>query len=197
MATSVLDIPGNIDLEAKAAMLAQRRSVLLAIVGSTSSSSEAVRTVLSNGFLGVVKSWLDDVLNSVVGGTDLLLHLLDSITNLPVTKDMITQSNAGKAVAAVKTHSICKGTANESAIKETGCKVEGRMERVGSSEKEQCRQIGGLAKRPLPAATSSAAQSLPKKAKTTVVHSPPVGAKKSSSLSSLLKKVGDKHRPWH
>jgi len=196
MAASVLDIPGNIDLEAKAAMLAQRRSVLLAIVGSTSSSSETVRTVLSNGFLGVVKSWLDDVLSSVVGGTDLLLHLLDSITNLPVTKEMITQSNAGKAVAAVKTHSICKGTPNESAIKERVAKLKEEWSASVRARKNEVTNKSAIsAKRPAPAPAFADGQSLPKKAKPTIAHSPPIGAKKSSSLSSLLQKVGDKPSP--
>ena len=81
MAGSVLDIPGNIDLEAKAAMLAQRRAVLLSVVGSTPASSDAVTSVLNDGFLVTITAWLDDILNSVVGGVDLLLHLLDSVSS--------------------------------------------------------------------------------------------------------------------
>ena len=199
MASSVLDIPGNIDLEAKAAMLAQRRAVLLSVIGSTPASNEAVATVLNDGFIGTIKAWLDDVLNSVVGGVDLLLHLLDSVALLPVTKDMITKTGAGKAITAIKSHSICKGTPNESAIKERCAKVKEEWSASVRSRKSQKPVTSppipatNSAKRPLQVATSSTMAPLPKKAKVTTTTSPTAIKKKSSlSLSSMLKKVGDK-----
>ena len=199
MASSVLDIPGNIDLEAKAAMLAQRRAVLLSVIGSTPASNEAVATVLNDGFIGTIKAWLDDVLNSVVGGVDLLLHLLDSVALLPVTKDMITKTGAGKAITAIKSHSICKGTPNESAIKERCAKVKEEWSASVRSRKSQKpvtsppKPATNSAKRPLQVATLSTMAPLPKKAKVTTTTSPTAIKKKSSlSLSSMLKKVGDK-----
>ena len=197
MASSVLDIPGNIDLEAKAAMLAQRRAVLLSVIGSTPASNESVISVLNNGFIGTTKAWLDDVLNSVVGGIDLLLHLLDSIALLPVTKDMITTSGAGKAITAIKSHSICKGTPNEGAIKERCARVKEEWSASVRARKQQPvaappKPATNTAKRPLQAATSATTAPLPKKAKVSSVSSPTVVKKKPSlSLSSMLKKVGD------
>ena len=200
MASSVLDIPGNIDLEAKASMLAQRRAVLLSVIGSTPASNEAVSTVLNNGFIGTIKAWLDDVLNSVVGGVDLLLHLLDSVALLPVTKDMITKTGAGKAITAIKSHSICKGTPNESAIKERCAKVKEEWSASVRARKNQKpvgsppKPVTNTAKRPLQVATSSSMAPLPKKAKVTSSTTSPTAVKKktSLSLSSMLKKVGDK-----
>jgi len=198
MASSVLDIPGNIDLEAKAAMLAQRRAVLLSVIGSTPASNESVISVLNNGFIGTTKAWLDDVLNSVVGGIDLLLHLLDSIALLPVTKDMITTSGAGKAITAIKSHSICKGTPNEGAIKERCAKVKEEWSASVRARKQQPvaappKPATNAAKRPLQAATSATTAPLAKKAKVSSAPSPTVVKKKPSlSLSSMLKKVGDK-----
>ena len=199
MASSVLDIPGNIDLEAKAAMLAQRRAVLLSVVGSTPASNDAVTSVLNDGFLVTIKAWLDDILNSVVGGVDLLLHLLDSVALLPVTKDMIAKSGAGKAITAIKSHSICKGTPNEGAIKERCAKVKEEWSASVRSRKQQKpvslppKPAATSAKRPLQGGSLPETASLPKKAKLTSSASPTVVKKKTSlSLSSMLQKVGDK-----
>jgi len=199
MAGSVLDIPGNIDLEAKAAMLAQRRTVLLSVIGSTPASNAAVTSVLNDGFLETIKAWLDDVLNSVVGGVDLLLHLLDSVALLPVTKDMITTSGAGKAITAIKSHSICKGTPNEDAIKERCAKVKEEWSASVRARKQQKpvnsppKPAMTSAKRPFQGGSPPAMASLPKKAKLASSTSPATTKKKTSlSLSSMLKKVGDK-----
>ena len=199
MAGSVLDIPGNIDLEAKAAMLAQRRAVLLSVVGSTPASNDAVTSVLNDGFLVTIKAWLDDILNSVVGGVDLLLHLLDSVALLPVTKDMIAKSGAGKAITAIKSHSICKGTPNEGAIKERCAKVKEEWSASVRSRKQQKpvslppKLAATSTKRPLQGRSLPETASLPKKAKLTSSASPTVVKKKTSlSLSSMLQKVGDK-----
>lgn len=78
---------------------------------------------MNNGFLFTVKTWLQDILENGVGGTDLLLHLLDNIANLPVTKEMVTSSNLGKKVAAIEKDKICIGSPNEIAIRDRVSKV--------------------------------------------------------------------------
>lgn len=55
---------------------------------------------------------------SIIGGIDLLLHLLTNITNLPVTKSVVKNSGMGKAIGQIDKHRICAGTLNEGAIKE-------------------------------------------------------------------------------
>lgn len=54
---------------------------------------------------------------SFAGSVDLLLHLLSSITDLPVTKSMVVSSGMGKDIRDIEKHKICAGTANETAIK--------------------------------------------------------------------------------
>jgi hypothetical protein len=51
------------------------------------------------------------------GSVDLLLHLLSSIKDLPVTKSNVVDSDMGKAIRDIEKHKICAGTANETAIK--------------------------------------------------------------------------------
>lgn len=51
------------------------------------------------------------------GSVDLLLHLLSSITDLPVTKSMVVSSGMGKAIRDIEKHKICAGSDNEEAIK--------------------------------------------------------------------------------
>jgi len=104
-------------------MLVQRRAILLAIVGATPADNLALKGILDSGFLFTVKSWLDEILNTGIGGVDLLLHLLGSIAMLPVTKDMVTSSKLGKLVAGLDKHKICVGSMNEGAIKERVAKV--------------------------------------------------------------------------
>jgi TFIIS helical bundle-like domain len=48
---------------------------------------------------------------------DLLLLLLSSITELPVTKSIVLDSGMGKAVRDIEKHKICAGTPNEASIK--------------------------------------------------------------------------------
>ena len=67
MAASTDSIPGALDTQLKTAILVQRRAILLAILGSTASNNIALKTILSNGVLIVVKTWLDDILNKSVG----------------------------------------------------------------------------------------------------------------------------------
>lgn len=101
-------------------ILEQRRCLVLAAIGSTAEkmpSNSTLKALMNAGLLVTIKSWLDDILASKVGGMDLLLHLLSNIIPLPVTKDMVTTSRLGKTVSSVEKHSICVGSGNESAIK--------------------------------------------------------------------------------
>eukprot|EP00567_Pseudictyota_dubia_P000768 CAMPEP_0197466588 /NCGR_PEP_ID=MMETSP1175-20131217/65133_1 /TAXON_ID=1003142 /ORGANISM="Triceratium dubium, Strain CCMP147" /LENGTH=846 /DNA_ID=CAMNT_0043002637 /DNA_START=973 /DNA_END=3513 /DNA_ORIENTATION=- len=183
MAQGLNSIPGALDMRAKSLALVQRRSILLAIAGGTSPSNIALRQILSNGFLVVVKSWLDDILNSSVGGVDLLLHLLTSVAMLPVTKEMVTSSKLGKAVAAVEKHKICAGSQNESAIKERIARVK---EEWSASVKVN-KQTGYA---PLKRPNEVVNEASPKKARTDN-H----GGAKSSSFSNLLQKVSAPAKP--
>lgn len=53
----------------------------------------------------------------IAGSTDLLLHLLSSVSNLPVDKVTIRDSGMGKKVGSIEKHRICAGTLNETAIR--------------------------------------------------------------------------------
>jgi hypothetical protein len=99
-------------------LLVQRRSILLTVVGSTTSDNQMLTAVLNSGYLLSVKVWIEDILNKRVGAVDLLLHLLSCIASLPVSKDMVNSSGLGKLIGSIDKHSICAGTANESAIKD-------------------------------------------------------------------------------
>lgn len=59
-------MPGDSE-EAKKAILVQRRSMILAIVQGTPPESPSMTRLLEDGFLSVVKGWLDDVLSGSVG----------------------------------------------------------------------------------------------------------------------------------
>ena len=58
----IADVP-----ETRKAVVAYRRCIILAVVGSTPASSQALERILSNGFLSTVKLWLDQILNGAVG----------------------------------------------------------------------------------------------------------------------------------
>lgn len=103
--------------------LIQRRAISLAIIGSTSPNSGVLKNILNSGLLLTIKSWLDDILNSNLGGVDLLLHLLGCIAMLPVSKEMVTSSKLGKQLTVVEKHKMCAGSMNEVAIKERIAKV--------------------------------------------------------------------------
>lgn len=205
-AKDVSSIPAPSD-ELKKATLEQRRCILLAVVGGTPSNSPSLTRVLDKGFLVLVKTWLEDILSGSVGrfffaysstivcvivsnlsvrllegGVDLLLHLLSNVADLPVTKSVVKDSGMGKLIGSIEKHSICKGTPNETAIKE-------RVERVKSSwnasvkaRKAQDATSSQPAKRPAEIAAASPAPA--KKPKTSDEPK-----KTSSSFSSLLKKV--------
>ena len=65
MADSASDVPGDNDTQN--AILAQRRCIILAIVGATPSSNSSMALILQSGFLSSAKSWLDDILDGTVG----------------------------------------------------------------------------------------------------------------------------------
>jgi hypothetical protein len=73
MAENVLKISGALDLDKKRLVVEQRRCILLAIIGSTPDTNPTMKAILSNGFLDVVKSWLDDILNGAIGASTLLV----------------------------------------------------------------------------------------------------------------------------
>merc|ERR1712157_574976 len=83
--------------------LAQRRGIILTIVGATDPDSQVLKKILGNGFLSHLKHWLDDILQNKIGSVDLLPHLLSNICMLPVTKELVTSSRLGKQVSARKT----------------------------------------------------------------------------------------------
>lgn len=116
-------------------ILEQRRCILLAIIGSTSetmSDNATLKSLLNTGLLVTIKGWLDDVLAGKVGGVDLLLHLLNNIIPIPVTKELVTNSKLGKTVSSVEKHIICAASANESAIKK---RIQDLKERWSASVK--------------------------------------------------------------
>ena len=55
------------DIETRGKVLAQRRCIILAIVGATPSSNSSLHNILQNGFLSTVKSWMNDAMNGSVG----------------------------------------------------------------------------------------------------------------------------------
>ena len=73
MADNLDSISGDL-VESKKAILAQRRCIILAVVGATLSSNITLANVLQIGFLSTVKSWLDDILGGSVG--ELVVSLL-------------------------------------------------------------------------------------------------------------------------
>mmetsp|Transcript_27438 Transcript_27438/g.65869 ORF Transcript_27438/g.65869 Transcript_27438/m.65869 type:complete len:746 (+) Transcript_27438:1751-3988(+) len=191
-------VPGSNE-EAKIANLVARRSIILALVGSTPEGNTSVDQILANGYLGAVKLWLNDILKGTVGGVDLLLHLLSNITDLPVTKSIVKDSGMGKTVGTIEKKSICAGTPNESAIKSRVQAIKDSWKESVKARKEETAasappskskhsndsDVGSqqqTAKRSLPSAPSA---QVPKKAKVNDGKTP----KSASALSNLLRKV--------
>lgn len=123
MARSVDAVKSGSDQVSRVKLLVHRRAILLLLVGCTPRDNEALQHILQNSFLSEVKRWLEDILNKNVGGVDLMLHLLSSITMLPVSKEMVTSSKLGKNISAIEKHQICIGGLNEKTIKERVSKV--------------------------------------------------------------------------
>ena len=81
----------NLSQDHKSNILAQRRCILLALIGSTSPSNIAVKGILESGYLVVVKGWLDDILNGNVGK---LSSLKNHPRNLPLILPLLIQKNS-------------------------------------------------------------------------------------------------------
>lgn len=184
MTSSIDSIPGSLDPASKALTLEQRRAVVVAIVGSTPSNNETLRQVLDAGVLVAFKSWVDDILNEIVGGMDLLLHMLSSIRGLPVTKSVVKSSGMGKVIGTIEKHRICVGSGNEDAI----------QTRVAAVKEAWNASVKALGEKSSPDSTKREYDqdiinpNVSKKAKT-----------ESSSFASLMKKVAasppSKHVP--
>jgi hypothetical protein len=113
----------------------------------------------------------------------LLLHLLSSVTDLPVTKSVVKASGMGKAIGSIEKHNLVVGTPNESAVKN----------RVQSIKDSWHASVKALKAIDTPVATNTATKrqiespaSSPSSAKRIKVVDE---SKKVSSFSSLLKKV--------
>jgi len=53
--------------KAKKAVLEQRRTIVLAVVGGTPTDSPSLSHLLAKGYLDSVKTWLDDILSGLDG----------------------------------------------------------------------------------------------------------------------------------
>eukprot|EP00980_Cylindrotheca_fusiformis_P004039 scaffold880_cov132-Cylindrotheca_fusiformis.AAC.35 len=170
MATNTASIAGE-----KNGTLAQRRCIILAIIGCTPSSNSSLSQILQNGFLRTVKTWLGDILNGSVGGVDLLLHMLTHITKLPVTKSVVKDSGMGKAINSIEKHSICAGTPNEGPIKERIKELKDSWNKSVKALKDSDAKQGTKRETDISSAAPSPAAKKPRTDK--------------ASFSSLLKKV--------
>jgi hypothetical protein len=125
MAERLSSVIVNIDETRKTKLLICRRSILLLILGCTPSNNEALKYVLNSDLLFTLKSWLLDILKKQVGGVDLLLHLLDNMCMLPVSKEMVTSSKLGRQVNQITNNDMCKNMDdnNKKSIKQRVDKV--------------------------------------------------------------------------
>lgn len=210
---NLLSLPSSVAMGLRKKVLEYRRAVLLALVSGTSKDSPIITSLVSAGFLTIVKTWLDDTLGSgeckkhetltilcfiltysdctlfryclELGSVDFLLHLLSSIIHLPVTKATIKDSGLGKAVGAVEKHRICKGTPNEMAI----CQRVQQIKEVWHARVKAQKLLDTSSepigsKRPADSTDLSPSASKKMKPASTVDDS-----KKVTTFSSLLKKV--------
>lgn len=116
---------------------------------------------------------------AIIGGIDFLLHLLSSIVELPVTKSVVKESGMGKTIGAVEKHRICKGSPNESVIKERVQKIKDVWNASVKSRKTDDGSMNAH-KRPL---DKEIEQQTTKRVKASE------DSKRGTSFSSLLKKV--------
>lgn len=112
---------------------------------------------------------------------DLLLHLFTNITRLPVTKSVVKESGMGKAIGSVEKNRICAGTLNEGPIKERVASIKDAWNKSVKARKDKQSENKASVKRELEH-SSQAPEPIVKKAKVEET-------KKSSSLSSLMKKM--------
>jgi len=163
--------------------LIHRRAIILAIVGSTSSDNIALKGILINDYLFTVRSWLHDILEKGIGGTDLLLHLLDNIADLPVSKEMVTSSKIGKSVAAIEKDKMCVGSPNENAIRNRVSQVKEKW----SASVKKMKKVAPTSS--MTHSESSDSSGLKRARDTDAKGTSPAKKSKSSSLSSLLQQV--------
>jgi hypothetical protein len=112
----------------------------------------------------------------------LLLHLLSSVTGLPVTKSVVKASGMGKAIGSIEKHALVVGTPNETAVKD-------RVQSIKDSWHASVKALKGKDVVAINTATKRHLESpvtSPISAKRTKVVD---DSKKVSSFSSLLKKV--------
>jgi hypothetical protein len=199
-------IVGTPDLELKKQTLRYRRCLLLAIVGGTPTESPSLSRIVADGYLNSVKIWLDEILSTPegteeficnhvpesslsktiisyfslhLGSVDMLLHLLSSIINLPVTKSVVKDSGMGNAIGTIGKHAICKGTPNEATIRERVQQIKDAwLASVKARKPPEAAKEATKREAPEPPSPSPA-----KRVKADVE------AKKSTSFTSLLKKV--------
>jgi hypothetical protein len=66
MASSHNSIAGDTN-EAKKEILVSRRCIVLALVGSTPIDASILTSILKDGYLSIVKHWMDEILSGSVG----------------------------------------------------------------------------------------------------------------------------------
>jgi hypothetical protein len=118
---------------------------------------------------------------------DLLLHLLSSISQLPVTKNSVKESGMGKSIGDLGKHKICAGTLNETAIKDRIQIIKDAWQASVKARKLPPAPSTETTKRPID--DSGSGVSLTKESQATKKQKTTPDAKKSSSFSYLLKKV--------
>lgn len=182
MAAATATISG--DSDEQKAVLAQRRGIILVIIGSTASSNDSLTQILENGFLKTVKSWLDEILSGSVGGVDLLLVLVENTTNLPVTKAIVKDSGLGIMIGKIGKHSICAGTPNEAPIKERVKQLKEAWNKSVKAMKEKAAAAATTDTKEGTKRNIDAPAGAPAAKKARVEDT-----KKKSSLSNLLKTV--------
>jgi hypothetical protein len=109
----------------------------------------------------------------------LLLHLLSNVTNLPVNKAAVQDSGMGKAIGIIGKHAMCKGTPNESAIKD-------RVQQIKDAWHASVK-----ARKPLDTTKETVKRVAQEQPSISPAkrHKTDVEQKKSSSFTNLLKKV--------
>jgi len=176
-------IPEDVNDLTRQKLLIRRRSIILAITGCTHSDNISLKQILQKGYLHVVKSWLDGILCNADGSVDLLLHMLNSICTLPVTKEMVTSSKLGKQVASIEKHKICVDGKNEKAIKERV----GKLKEMWSASVKRMKKSGETSKNEGATTTKRSLEpngkAVPLAKKIKIEHEP-----KKSLLLSLIKK---------
>jgi len=175
------------DYNSRNAVLVSRRAIVLTLVGSTPMETTVLHTILQNGYLSVVKIWMDDILKGSIGGIDLLLHLLTKITLLPVTKSIVKESGLGKAVGSIAKHRFCADSPNKGAIVQRVNAIKDAWHKSVKIRKDRSQSSAQTSDK-----TSSSSKRV---VENTSQHSSPTAKKiklddtKKSSFSSLLKKV--------